>query len=164
MLYREVQRDLLNVLAGPAPESVASTYQQELVDLKQDSMRGLTSKETEAMKSQQRQQLAQQSRAMGGSRRMLQGRSKATETARQQLAALAQQTGAIKKVDEADRQFKEDSQKQYTDLVQKISMLDQQSQDDYQKRRADIGINLLQLQELASQKEVKEQVKQLKNN
>jgi hypothetical protein len=144
---------ILDALTGPRPEAeeVRSEFAPILQSFQEQS-KGYTSAQKEAMGSQQRQQLSEQARSMGGSQRMLSGRSKAMATTMNQSAQAAKQAGVIQSVDAKDKQFKREGEEGLADLEQQIAIASQNRLDDYNKRRADVMLNMEQLIELKRQR------------
>ena len=145
---------ILNALTGPAPDKDEIREEfSPIISSFQEQAKGYTEAQKEAMGSQQRQQLAEQARSMGGSQRMLKGRSKAMAATINQSTQAAKQAGVIQSVDAKDKQFRREGQEGLADLEQQIAMASQNRMDDYNRRRADVMLNMEQLMELRRQRE-----------
>lgn len=145
---------ILNALTGPEPtkDEIREEFSPILESFKEQTQ-GYTSAQKEAMGSQQRQQLAEQARSMGGSRRMLSGRSKAMATTINQSAQAAKQAGVVQSVASKEKEYIRSGEEGLADLEQQIAIASQNRIDDYNRRRADVMLNMEQLMELRRQRE-----------
>jgi len=147
---------VLEALTGPRPDEEAIRDEfSPILQSFQKQTQGYTAGEKEAMGSQTRQQLAEQARFAGGSRRMLSGRAKAMATTMNQSSQAAKQAETVQGVAAKEKEYIRAGEEGLADLEQQIAIASQNRLDDYNKRRADVMLNMEQLMELRRQNEKK---------
>mgnify|MGYP003139580067 CR=1 FL=1 len=158
-LPEELSKDSANLLdaLAPAPdeEGIKAEMRLEFKDvldsLQSTSAKGYGDSVREALSSQQRQELADSARRMGGSQRMLSGRSKAAARVQGYTMQKQAQAGVIQNVAEQEKQLKQSSKDELASLEDTIAKSAQTKADTDRETRLKAGLSLFQLAQLADQ-------------
>lgn len=146
--------NVLDALAPVPDESkikadMRNEFKDVLGALQEQSTKGYGEDVREAISSQQRQELADSARRMGGSQRMLSGRNKAAAMLQSRSQQMQQQAGVIQNVAQQEQELKESAKEQLQGLETSIAKSAQTQVDADRERRLKVGLSIYQLMELA---------------